>query len=142
MKVLNSKKGVTPVVTMLLIIVIVVAATIIISFLVTNYIGSTLSKTEKETKQGQIFISNIALKQGTNDTLILTVNNIGDAKVTADKVYIDEVEATVSGAGDIAVDSTRNIEAKSGVAFEPEKEYKIKVVCTNGHFCTENWTRR
>jgi len=142
MKILKSKRGVTPIVTTLLIIIIVVAAAVIISFLATNYIGGTLSETEKKTKQGQIFISNVALKQGTNDTLILTVSNIGDAKVTVDKVYIDEAETTVSGAGDIAPDSTRIIEAKSSAAFKPEKEYKIKVVCTNGHFCTENWTRR
>jgi len=142
MKILKSKRGITPIITTLLIIVIVVAATIVVSFLVRDYIGGTLSETEKKTKQGQIFVSNIALKQGTNDTLILTVSNIGDAKVTVDKVYIDEAETTVSGAGDIAVDSTRIIEAKSSVAFKPEKEYKIKVVCTNGHFYTENWTRK
>jgi FlaG/FlaF family flagellin (archaellin) len=141
MKILNSKRGVTPVVTMLLIIVIVVAAIIVISFFVTNYVGNTLSNTEKETKQGQIFISNIALKQGTNDTLILTVNNIGDAKITVDKAYINEVDATVSGAGDIAVDSTRIIEAKYNVAFKPDKTYVIKVVCTNGYYYIETWTR-
>jgi flagellin-like protein len=142
MKVLSSRKGVTPVITTLLIIVIVVAAAVLVSFLVADYMGGTLNKAEEKTMQSTVYISNVVLKQGTNDTLILTIRNIGDAKATVNKVYINETEAEVSGAGEIPQGSTVDIEAKSSVAFEFEKRYTIEVVCTNGQYCTETWTRR
>lgn len=92
-------------------------------------------------EQSPIAIESVALKPGTSDTLVILLHNIGDTKITLDKVYIDGVEASLVGAGEIAPDGTLSVEAKHTSVFTTgTTTYMIKV-CFGVKSAYTSWTR-
>ncbi len=140
MKSLRSKKALALIVSVLLVSLIAVFASIMMYLWVENYFATHATRINEQTELGQIDISNIALKPGTNDTIVLDVRNIGNVKVTLDAVYINGASTVVSGTGGILLGTARTVEAKASSAFESGTTYTIKAVCTDGSLSTRIWS--
>ena len=140
MKSLRSKKALSLIVSVLFVSLIAVFASIMIYLWVENYFATHAMRINEQSELGQIDISNMILKSGTNDTIVLDVRNIGEVKVTLDAVYINGISAVVSGIGDILPETAITVEAKASSAFESGTTYTIKAVCTDGCLSTEIWS--
>jgi len=141
MRAVKSRKGVSTIVTALIVAALIVTVSCtVIYFWAKNYIDTNLAEIEKRTQLGQIVISSITMKPGTNNTVVIVVHNIGEKTVTLDKVYIDGIEANISGAGEMAPENTKTITAVVEGSFNSGITYTVKVVCTDGCSDTKSFS--
>lgn len=141
MRFVKSRKGFSTLVTALIMCTLIVAVSCVVVYSwAKNYIDTKLAETERRTQLGQIVISSITLKPGTNNTIVVVVHNIGKKTVTLDKVYIDGIEGNISGAGEIAPENTKTVTAVVDGSFNSGRTYTVKVVCTDGCSDTKSFS--
>lgn len=78
----KSRKGFSTLVTALIVSTLIVAVPCVVIYSwAKNYIDAKLAETERRTQLGQIVISSITLKFGTNNTIVVVVHNIGKKRL-------------------------------------------------------------
>lgn len=141
-RLLNSKKGISPILATLLLIVIAVAAISITYAWVTTYMGNTTDKAGV-----MLYEANVNFQTGNPNTIVVDVGNSGTSDAHVVSIYVGNSSATMqsysfTGAKTIAADKSQSFTISS-TDFGTNgnwaaNTYYFKVVVSSGSPLTFN----